>query len=268
MQKIQFYLLSNRIKVTRDRTNNGYITENRKVYQRKILLYKGIDNVLEFEVRNNDQRRESVVDYDVVVKFYDAEHRELFSCVGQPIPAKQGIMTVIVTKEQLEKIDPQKLLAGAYLRNSEGDTILYADSQFGLFGTVDILDGFNGKLGFGEVVDRAERWNYDYGTVSYVSEICRFGNKINDDYSTNPTGSITVEATGTYTGVVRVEATNHMSTAIGTQWTRLADWNLTTEPTKTYTGDYRFVRFSHIRYTDSPNNNIEAGRVDTVTIRN
>lgn len=268
MQKIQFYLLSNRIPTVVDRVGSGYITENRKVYQRKIKLYKGIDNTLEFEVRNAEQRRESVVDYEVVVKFYDAEHRELFSVVGQPIPAKQGIMTVIVTKEALEKISPQKLLAAAYLRDSSGDTILYADSQFDLFGHVEILDGFNGKLGFGEIVDRAERWNYESGLLKYVSEICRFGNKLNDDYSTNPTSSITVSATGTYTGLVKVEATNHMSTAVGVTWSDLGTWNLTTEPTKTFTGDYRFVRFSYDKFADVPNNNILTGTVDIVTIRN
>jgi hypothetical protein len=34
----------------------GFITEYRPVYQRNLTVYKGIDNVLEFRLKNGDQK--------------------------------------------------------------------------------------------------------------------------------------------------------------------------------------------------------------------
>jgi len=55
MQKIQSYLYPNRVLLLADLA--GFTVENKVVYARKIKLYAGLDNVLEFDIQNADQKR-------------------------------------------------------------------------------------------------------------------------------------------------------------------------------------------------------------------
>lgn len=55
MQKISSYLYPNRIILTADLA--GFITEYKNVYQRTVKIYQGVDNILEFDIKNADQKR-------------------------------------------------------------------------------------------------------------------------------------------------------------------------------------------------------------------
>jgi len=55
MQKIQSYLYPNRIILLADVA--GFTVENKVVYARTIKIYQGIDNVVEFDIQNADQKR-------------------------------------------------------------------------------------------------------------------------------------------------------------------------------------------------------------------
>ena len=244
MQKIQFYLVPNRITVTTDLV--GYNTEYRQVYQRKIKLHKGIDNTLEFEVKNSDQRRENVVGWQVVVKFLDTDRRNLFSVSGSAITSKVGLMSVTVPKELLAPLDPQMLVAAAYLTNGTEEKILYSDSQFDVLAHVEVLDAYNDQT---ESVEELTVFNYEYDKKAFTSEIGRFGWKVNHDYSSEPYRTVNVSFEGDYEGTVEVEVTKDKSTAFGTTWVRLAPWDVTLEPTKTYPStpseidNWNFIRF-------------------------
>ena len=55
MQKISTYLYPNRIELLADLA--GFTTEYTNVYQRTLKIYNGIDNTLEFDMKNADQKR-------------------------------------------------------------------------------------------------------------------------------------------------------------------------------------------------------------------
>jgi len=241
MQKIQLYLLPNRITVTTDLVSGGFTTEFRQVYQRTIKLYKGIDNTIELDIRTSDQRKQNIVGKTAVLGFYDAQHRQLFEASGLADLSKVGLISITVTKDQLEKLDPQQLRVTAKLVEDEIESIVYSDSQFELFATADVLDGYNSK--FDDVIEELTIFNYEHDSKEYVSEIGKFGNWLNDDYAVKPNREITVDYEGSYAGVIVVEATKDKSTSFGITWTKLEDWNTTIAPTRTYTGNYRFVRF-------------------------
>lgn len=241
MQKIQVYLVPNRIKVTTDVT--GFITEFRQVYQRKLKLYKGIDNAIEFEVRDSDQRKQNVMGYSIVIKFFDDDHKNLFSVQGSPITGKPGLMSATVTAEDIALIDPQMLKMAAYLRNDTEEKLIYSDSQFDIFSEAEILDGYNEKFAPGSNIEELTVFNYEADSKEYVSEIGNFGTVINNDYSTAPTRSATFEFEGIYSGIIAVEATRDKSTALGTRWETISAWDTSIESTKTLTGDWRYVRF-------------------------
>ena len=55
MQKISSYLYPNRVRLLANLA--GFNVEYTSVYQRTINLFKGIDNVVEFDIINADQKR-------------------------------------------------------------------------------------------------------------------------------------------------------------------------------------------------------------------
>ena len=69
MQKNFTYLLKNKIIIVADIA--GLVTEYRPVYQKSIKVSKGIDNVLEFEVKNHDQKPVSLLNYTPKFVAYD-----------------------------------------------------------------------------------------------------------------------------------------------------------------------------------------------------
>jgi hypothetical protein len=69
MQFTSRYLANN--KVTIIANLDGLITEYRPVYQRNIPVYRGINNVLHFEVKNHDQKPISLAGYIPKIVVYD-----------------------------------------------------------------------------------------------------------------------------------------------------------------------------------------------------
>lgn len=61
MQFISRYLANNKVTVIANL--DGLITEYRPVYQKNLQVYKGIDNVLHFEIKNHDQKPISLAGY-------------------------------------------------------------------------------------------------------------------------------------------------------------------------------------------------------------
>lgn len=55
MQKISTYLYPNRIELLADLA--GFPVEYTNVYQRTVKIYNGIDNTIEFDIKNADQKR-------------------------------------------------------------------------------------------------------------------------------------------------------------------------------------------------------------------
>jgi hypothetical protein len=269
MQKIQLYLLSNRIKLVVDQTSTT--TEFNQVYTRKIKIYKGATNTVEFDIRNDDQRRVDVVNSTLAVAFYDTDHKKLFETTAEAVAGKHGIMRAEISADSIQDFEPQPLRVSALLTTVDGQKMAYADDQYGLLAEAELLDGYNDKQRIYDIVDILSRFNYEYDKKHYVSEIGRFGTRLNDDAVINTeigaVSTVTVEYQGSFKGTMVVEATAAMSTAFGTKWTRLDDWDVTLDSQRNYTGAYRFIRFQYPRYTDETAE-IETGSIDKIFIRN
>lgn len=270
MQKLSFYLVPNRISVTTDMVNSGYTTEKRQVYQRKLKLYKGINNTIELEVRQSDERRLSVAGYTAVVKFYDENRKNLFTVNGTPILSKTGLISVTIPKEVIEDIDPQQLTLAAYLVDANNnETILYADAQFGVSVFVELDNGYNEAP---LEVDNLKNWIYDMGTEDLVSEIVDFGTRFNDNSAAYPIVSAYVvvkpNLTNPYAGVITVEATDDKSLAIGNRWTVIGTIDASEYSGKRFSGEWRFVRFRYPKWVNALTQKEITGLVDKITINN
>jgi hypothetical protein len=252
MHKIQVYLVSNRLTVQTNLDGSVYSTENRKVYQRNINVYKGIDNTIEFDLRNGQNMKTPAIDQQIVVDFFDMEHKKLFSCQASHAVGTPHLFKVIISSADIEKISPQKLHMAAKLVNinTQVETIIYSGSQYELFATVDLLDGYNASPGIEETLSV---FNYEYDANSFTSEIGNFGSVINEDYSTAPTKSVTIEIWPNpgFNADVVAFATNDKSTASSVTWKQLASFPIDADThnpalnTFTVQGDYRFIKFVH-----------------------
>ena len=69
MQLTSTYLAKNKVVVVANLA--GFITEYRPVYQKNLNVYRGIDNLLHFEVKNHDQKPVSLAGYTPKFVAYD-----------------------------------------------------------------------------------------------------------------------------------------------------------------------------------------------------
>jgi hypothetical protein len=154
MQKIQSYLYPNRIQllINLDEFSKNNQVEWRIVYQRTIKIYKGIDNVLEIDVKNNDQKRVSLTGKTVYMIIFDQANNEVVRYTALNLEddsshAGRGLARITVLGSDLENLIPQYLTFVVYtedeiLNNIE---ILYGDSKYGARGTIELLNGINAK---------------------------------------------------------------------------------------------------------------------------
>ena len=69
MQKTYRYLAKNQVTIVANLA--GFITEYRPVYQKTLNVYRGIDNLLHFEVKNHDQKPVSLQGYTPKFMVFD-----------------------------------------------------------------------------------------------------------------------------------------------------------------------------------------------------
>jgi hypothetical protein len=141
MQKISSYLYPNRIELLADLAT--FTVEYVNVYQRTIKIYKGINNTIEFDIKNADQKRIPLASYivnnasTIKLNVMDASGNALPNSpyTINPVTEKPGIAVVTIPSADLANLDSQFLKYSVTI----GNTLLYADSRFGAVGTIELV---------------------------------------------------------------------------------------------------------------------------------
>jgi hypothetical protein len=143
MQKISSYLYPNRINLLADLA--GFTTEYTNVYQRTVKIYQGVDNVIEFDIKNADQKRIELLTSPVITQLemnvMDASGNALPNSpyIITPHSTIKGIATAVIPLDDLNELDHQ-FLRYSVTGLKAGNTIpLYADSRFGAVGTIELV---------------------------------------------------------------------------------------------------------------------------------
>lgn len=151
MQKISSYLYPNRVQLLVDLA--GFTTEYTNVYQKIVKIYNGIDNTIEFDIKNADQKRlELITDSGatppkvavvtgIELNVMDAQGNALENSPYTVTPtALKGIATVTIPQEDLDGLSSQYLKYSVTALNRQGDDVLlYADTRFGAVGTIEVV---------------------------------------------------------------------------------------------------------------------------------
>jgi len=145
------YLVSNQVTLLANGAGN--ITEYKPVYQRHLNVYKGIDNVLEFRIKNRDQKPLDVDRYTPKFVAFDANKNMIIERDGVNLQvgdstsySNKGLFKVTITENDLLNVSDQFLSYSVYLVDYDGTKVLtYADEAFSMNGVIKVnSDAFPG----------------------------------------------------------------------------------------------------------------------------
>jgi hypothetical protein len=139
MQKISSYLYPNRIELLADLAT--FTVEYVNVYQRTIKIYNGIDNTIEFDIKNADQKRIDLTTLGLIeLNVMDASGFELPNSPYTINPTSmKGIATVTIPQDDLADLSEQFLKYSVTTIKNGNDVLLYTDSRFGAVGTIELV---------------------------------------------------------------------------------------------------------------------------------
>jgi hypothetical protein len=213
MQKIQSYLYPNRVILIADLA--GFNVENTIVYQRTTKIYRGVDNVLEFDIQNADQKRLELVTSptitDLSLNVMDAAGNALPNSPYTITPTSvKGIASVTIPSSDLADLNAQFLKFSVTATKNSNTIPLYCDSRFGAVGTMELV-------GDATPVTRPDRVYTDfYGEINFMGNVITHTSGIPTKfYEAVPTTNlnVTVELDA-FIGDLYVEGTTDMTVSV------------------------------------------------------
>lgn len=115
---------------------------NMTMYARNLKVYKGVNNPLVIEMKNNDQKPVDITGKTFVFNILDQENRKtLISRTGTITNASKGKVKFDISESDLLKVDGQ-FLNYSILDNTSGDRgVIFVDDQYGAMGNIEVIDG-------------------------------------------------------------------------------------------------------------------------------
>lgn len=154
MQLIPVYLYPNRITAY---TSSSWTNERvRRVYNRNLKIYLGADNLIEFQIKNGDQKPISIANsYIVFSMFSNDSNRLLVEKDCTVLSTSQGRISTNLSEKELYDIN-----LGFYsyslvqeFRTYTGDDYvvtsskpLYIDEQYGAYSTIEVVGDVKGNI--------------------------------------------------------------------------------------------------------------------------
>lgn len=276
MQLNSVYLYPNKIDVFTNALASWTTERYRRVYNRNLKIYRSVDNRIDLQVRNSDQKSANINNSTLVFNIITREGNDLVMSKDCTIvSSSSGKVYVTLTPAELYSLDlgfynytitqeVRTALDGtAYIIGNEykvtSRTTMYQDSQYGAIATLEVSGDV---LGHGEqsiIVDKFEYINpattgntdARYYTSSYIDAIgnTQVAQSLHtfQIYSTNYTGTVKIQGSLSEGGTPNV-------------WTDISTLTLTAT-NQTYAnvvGKYNFFRIRHYP---------TAGTVDKILFR-
>jgi hypothetical protein len=267
MQKVSSYLYPNRIELIADLV--GFTVEFTSVYQRNVKIYNGIDNTIEFDIKNADQKRIDLTTLSVIeLNLMDVSGNALPNSpyAVAPIVDKKGIAKVTIPQEDLVDLTPQFLTYSVSAVKDGADVMLYADTKFGAVGTVELIG--NAMPTF-----RNEKiYNTFSGEIDYMGNVVKHTSSIPATfYEAVPTTQLSFEISITgFIGKVWLEATTASTISVNSYLhaVKLAERTIVAPSSTPITFDNVDVAdFKYFRVLYQGNSPINpTGTVDKVTV--
>lgn len=144
MQTINTYLYPNII-IAQFVDPTIFTTRNRVVYTRTIKIYQGIDNPLQVQVKNQDQKPIDTTGYLVQVDIQDADLQgSVESLAVTMITPTRGIGTVTIPRDVVNALTQRryKLTVKLITQATNQEQPLYVDDNYGAMVDLEVLPGW------------------------------------------------------------------------------------------------------------------------------
>ena len=275
MQFNPVYLYVNKLDVFTTPTDTWSTERYRRVYNRNLKIFRGVDNRIDIQVRNSDQKASNIVGSTLVFNLVGQDTKDLvFQKDFTAMDLATGKVTVVVTAEELLDLN-----IGFYnysvikeVRSTVDSTDyivtskmpLYMDSQYSTVGTLEITGDVYGGVADSVIVDT---FNYTNPFTQGAAEPFPFYTSAIIDAAPNTSPAYPIHTfqfyTTNYTGTVEIQASLDAqgATPRETKWATVATVDLLTERYKNVTGKYNWFRIKHIPATTN------TGTVDKILYR-
>jgi hypothetical protein len=240
MSLIPRYLVNNRTTLVANVA--GFVTEYRPVYQRTIPIYKGIDNTLEFQVLNPDQKPIALSNQTAHFVAFDSDNNQVIQHTGEVVISNKGLFKIVITENDTLNINSQYLSYNVYLTDlSATKTLTYADEQLNANGTLYLSgEAYPGPKDSYTITTFSQT---TVDSLDYVSESITAEPALNG----NDALHTAVFYTSNYVGDIQIQATLDNSIDYTTKWSTIESVNFTgSEDTPTpfnFNGVYSYLRF-------------------------
>jgi len=275
MQFNPVYLYVNKLDVFTTPTDTWSTERYRRVYNRNLKIFRGVDNRIDIQVRNNDQKASNIVGSTLVFNLISQDTKDLV--LQKDFTAMElatGKVTVILTSVELLDLD-----MGFYnysivkeVRSTVDSTDytvaskmpLYMDSQYDTVGTLEITGDVYGGVADSVIVDT---FNYTNPFTQGAVEPFPFYTSALIDARPNTSPAYPIHTfqfyTTNYTGTVEIQASLDAqgATPRDTKFSTVATVDLANEKYKNVTGKYNWFRVKHIPATNN------TGTVDKILYR-
>jgi len=144
MQTINTYLYPNII-IAQFVDPTIFTTRNRTVYTRTIKIYQGIDNPLQVQVKNQDQKPIDTTNYLVQVDIQDMDSQgSVESLAVTMINATKGLGTVTIPRAVVNALEQRRYKLNVKLITiaNNQERPLYVDDNYGVMAELEVLPGW------------------------------------------------------------------------------------------------------------------------------
>ena len=275
MQFNPVYLYVNKLDVFTTPTDTWSTERYRRVYNRNLKIFRGVDNRIDIQVRNSDQKASNIAGSTLVFNLVSQDTKDLVlqkDFTGMDLAT--GKVTIIVTADELLDLDigfynysivkevRSTVDSTDYVVNSKMP--LYMDSQYATVGTLEITGDVYGGVANSLVVDT---FNYTNPFTQGATEPFPFYTSAIIDAAPNTSPAYPIHTfqfySTNYTGTVEIQASleSQGATPRDTKFSTVATVDLANEKYKNVTGKYNWFRIKHIPATNN------TGTVDKILYR-
>ena len=168
MQSFSVYLVPNKIDVFTGMSAEWKSERYRRVYNRNLKIYRGVDNRIDLQVRNTDQKPANLLGRTLVFTLIEREQqKKLVEKDCSVLDDTYGRYFVSLSDTELSGIEPglyeftlksesRQAIDSDYHRVTD-ERLLYVDSQYDAFGTIEIYGSVSGEVRASQTVREFSR---------------------------------------------------------------------------------------------------------------
>lgn len=99
---------------------------NMPLYNTETKLWKGIDNIIEFSIRNHDRKSVNFQDSSLFFTMINDNTKETLTKQLEVVNSALGRYKVIITDKELKDLECGLFIAHVYIKNGESSDLLYS----------------------------------------------------------------------------------------------------------------------------------------------